>query len=389
MVRDLEWLGFYNVTEIPHGSQVHLGKDFTLSSYQFGPSVDSAMLLSGGGYTLFNCNDCKYFGLPLRQITRRFPKIDFVLRSHSSASAVPYCIDGYKDIFPELRRQQDYIEEFCRFALFVGARYAVPFASNHCFLHKETFHFNDTVVVGDDIPAYYGQLTKEVKCQSQCVVMPPGSSWSDKDGFQILSFDYSNRDEYLQGLLTRHEGQLARQYVKEEQTLADFEAFRLYFENFLRAIPWLVRKWLRYRIVFRTRDQKGEHNWLVDFAEGKVEVMAESDNQFVVLETPPLVLNDCTKNWMFSVWTASKRVKIYLPSPIDLDSVNTLFSLLDLYELETLPLWKNLSRRALSNRLRRWREILEAVHLFFKHKVLGRHFVMADLYDLPVRAKTP
>src|SRR5262249_4278920 len=83
MVTDLKWLGFYNITEIPHGSQVHLGKNFTLNSYQFGPSVDSAMLLSGGGYTLFNCNDCKYFGLPLRQITRHFPKIDFVLRSHS------------------------------------------------------------------------------------------------------------------------------------------------------------------------------------------------------------------------------------------------------------------------------------------------------------------
>src|SRR5882762_2708746 len=50
MVRDLKWLGFHNVTEIAHGSEIQLGKDFTLSSYQFGPSVDSAMLLSGGSY---------------------------------------------------------------------------------------------------------------------------------------------------------------------------------------------------------------------------------------------------------------------------------------------------------------------------------------------------
>ena len=69
MIEDLNWLGFHNVTEIKHGSEFQLGKDFTLRSYQFGLSVDSAILVSGGGHTLLNCNDCKFFGLPLKQIT--------------------------------------------------------------------------------------------------------------------------------------------------------------------------------------------------------------------------------------------------------------------------------------------------------------------------------
>lgn len=384
MLRDLEWLGFRNVTEVPHGSQVQLGEDFNLSSYQ--SMADSAMLLSGGGYTLFNCNDCKSFGLPLLQITHRFPKIDFVLRSHTSASAVPYCNEGYKDTFAQLRRRQDHIEEFCRFALFVSARYAIPFASNHCFLHKETFNFNDTAVVAEDIPGCYERLAREVNSRSECVVMAPGSSWSDKEGFQIVPFDYSNRDEYLQGLLKRYEVQLARQYEKEEHTLADFESFRMYFNGFLRSIPWLVRKWLKCRIVFRTRDAQGEHNWLLDLAAGKVEVMASPTNNFVVIETQALVLNDCTKTPMFSVWTASKRLKIYLPSPDHLKTVMRLFILLDLYELERFPLRKNLTWRALGVWLRRWREFVEAARLFLKHKVFGNPFVIADLYDLPVRA---
>src|SRR5262249_22372528 len=92
MLRDLAWLGFHNVTEVPHGGQIQLGKDFALHSYQFDIAVDSAVLLVGGGYTIFNCNDCKSFGLPLKQITNRFPKIDFVLKSYSSASAIPFCI---------------------------------------------------------------------------------------------------------------------------------------------------------------------------------------------------------------------------------------------------------------------------------------------------------
>jgi len=151
----------------------------------------------------------------------------------------------------------------------------------------------------------------------------------------------------------------------------------------------MLRKWLKYRVVFRTRDAKGEHNWLVDFAAGKVEALVNRSKESVVLETPPLVLNDCTKNWMFSVWTASKRLNIYLPSPDHLETVNMVFSLLDLYELETLPLRKNFTRRALGVRLRRWREIVEAVHLILKYKVLKYPFVMARLYELPVHAKIP
>jgi UDP-MurNAc hydroxylase len=382
MVRDLKWLGFHNVTEIAHGSGIQLGEDFTLRSYQFGLSGDSAMLLSGGGYTIFNCNDCKYFGLPLREITDRFPKIDFVLRSHSSASAIPYCIEGYKDTFPELRRQKDYIEEFSRFALFVGARYAIPFASNHCFLHRDTVHFNDTAVAGVDIPDYYKQMATQFNRQSECVVMPPGSSWSDKEGFRIVDFDYSSCDQYIERLLKRHAGQLERQYAKEEQALADFNSFRTYFTDFLRSIPWPVRKWLGRSVVFRTHDAKGEHNWLVDIPAAKVEVLAFPRDDLVVLETPALVLNDCTKIWMFSVWTASKRLKIHLPSPADLSTVEALFGLLDLYELETLPLGKNFSLRVLGIRLRRWREAVEFVRLVLRHKVFRRPFVVAGLYDL-------
>src|SRR5262249_61446822 len=134
-------------------------------------------------------HDCKYFGLPLRQITKRFPKIDFVLRSHSSASAIPYCIEGYEATFPQLRTQQDYVEEFSRFALHIGARYAVPFASNHCFLHKDTFHFNHMAVRPHDIPPYYERLAARANRISECVVMAPGSSWSDKEGVTIVPFD--------------------------------------------------------------------------------------------------------------------------------------------------------------------------------------------------------
>jgi UDP-MurNAc hydroxylase len=383
MVRDLSDLGFDNVTEVSHNGEFRLGDDFVLRSYQFGPAVDSAIVLTGGGTTLFNCNDCKYFGIPLKQITRRFPKIDFVLRSHSSATPIPYCIEGYEKTFPQLRSQQDYIEEFSRFALFVGAKYAIPFASNHCFLHKDTIHYNDTTVSPEDVRAYYEQLAAELHRDSECVVMAPGSSWSQEDGFQIVPFSYADRKEYLQTLLARHAPKLNKQYELERDTKADFKTFQLYFERFLASLPWTVRKWLRLRIVFRTRDRDGEHNWLVDFGARKVEIVAEPPADCVIIETPALVLNDCTSTWMFSVWSASKRLKITLPTPDHLSTVTNLLTLLDLYELETLPLRRNLSRRSLGIRLRRWREALEAGRLFVKHKLFRRPFSLAGLYHLP------
>jgi len=383
MLEDLEWLGFRNIIEIPHGTAFRLGEDFTLWSYQCGPAVDSAFVVTGGGTVLMDCNDCKYFGLPLAQITRRFPKIDFVLRSHSSASPVPYCIEGYNAAFPQLRSQQAYIEEFSRFALHLGARYAVPFASNHCFLHRDTAHFNGTSVSPEEVRRHYQRLSARTSQNSECVVMAPGSSWSDTAGFNLADFDYARRQGYVEQLGQKYASTLEQQYAVEADAIADFEAFERYFTLFLASLPWILSRWLKFSVVFLTVDRQGEHRWRVDLAQRKVSVETSDDPSSVVVETPALVLNDCTRLRMFSVWGASKRLRVRLPDPAQLSVATRLFSLLDLFELETLPLRKNLTLRSLSVRLRRWRDVAEASRLFFKHVLLGRPFDVAALYPVP------
>jgi UDP-MurNAc hydroxylase len=384
MLRDLRWLGFDNITEIPHGSSLTLGDDFTLHSYQFNfVTADSAMILTGGATTLFNCNDCKLFGWPLQQIAGAHPRIDFVLRSHSSATPIPYCIEGYREMFPKVRSQHDYIDEFSRFALHVGARYAIPFASNHCFLHKETLHFNDTAVLPDQVRSHYQRLAARSGIESECVVMAPGSSWSDREGFSLAAFDYAARGAYIESLRTIHEEQLTAQYDKEESAVADFAAFRGYFLGLIRAIPWIVRRLSGLSIVFRTRDSRGEHRWLVDIANGKVEETPAAGRDTVEIETAPLILNDCASIMMFSAWTPSKRLRIRLPGSAHLSTVTLFLSLLDLYELEVLPLRKNLSWRAISVRARRWRELLEAGRFLLNHLIMRRPINANALYPLP------
>jgi len=377
MLEDLEYLGFRDILEIPHGSSLKLGEDLWLHSFQFGTAVDSAMVLTGGGYTLFNANDCKHFGLPLRQITNRFPRIDFVFRSHSSASPVPYCVDGYTEAFPNLRSPRDYIEEFTRFALHVRARHAVPFASNHCFLHRDTYAFNATAVSPEDVRAVYTQMARDSGQQSECVVMAPGSRWSDARGFEVQPFDYSQRGAHIAALRDKHAGTLAAHYDLEAIAQVDAGSADSYLQAFMRALPILRPRWL---LTFRVTDSAGVHCWVLDFARRRVRRAPSPDPGGPVIDVPVAVFNDCVRIRMFSAWTASKRLRIHLRNAQQLGVINGVFSLLDFHELDMLPLRRNFAPRALGVRLRRWRDVVEVVGLLIRHRILRQPFDIAALY---------
>jgi len=384
MVEDLNYLGFRNVTEVAHGASIELGPDFHLRSYQFGLCVDSAVVISSSACTLFNCNDAKFFGLPLRQIMRDHPKIDFIFRSHSSAGPIPFCVDEYQRLLPDALAQSDSGDQFVRCALHVGARYAVPFASNHCFLHRETLAYNSTATTPEDVRRHHQQVAAAHGHRSECVVMPPGSRWSEERGFEIKPFDFSARPEYIESMLTRHRDKLEATYREEDQVLADFESFRDYFVRLLRALPILVRRYLLRPIVFRPRDARGTHCWRVDPRSGTIERLAEPPRDCAAFEVHAAVLRDCTRNRMFSVWSASKRLRIRLPDAAALTDAARWFTILDLYELDTFPLARNLSTRSLGIRLRRWREPVEVAHLLLGRLLTRRRLSVASLY--PVKA---
>jgi UDP-MurNAc hydroxylase len=384
MVDDLSYLGFRDVIELPHGATLELAPGFLLHSYQFGLGVDSAVVLSGGGTTLFNCNDAKLFGLPLRQILRRHPRIDFIFRSHSSAGPIPYCVEDYRRLLPEALAQSDSGDQFARCALYVGARYAIPFASNHCFLHRETLQFNDTATTPEDVRRHYQKVAAGCGSASECVVMPPGSGWSDAKGFELRPFDFAARNEYIEKMLARHAAKLEATYREEDEATADFESFRAYFAAMLRAIPAWIRRRLLAPIVFRPRDRDGTHSWLVDPQRGIVLPLPDSPTDCVTIELHASVLRDCARNRMFSVWTASKRLKIRLPAASDLAVATRWFTMLDLYELEVFPLIANFSTRSLGVRLRRWREPVELLLLILRRTLLRRPLTVETVY--PVKA---
>ena len=86
---------FKNIYEIDHGNTFTIGEDFDITSYQFNPGfIDSSLVIETDGITILDANDTKTFGLSLHQILSNHKNIDFVLRSHSSASPLPHCING-------------------------------------------------------------------------------------------------------------------------------------------------------------------------------------------------------------------------------------------------------------------------------------------------------
>ncbi len=383
MMDDLRTLGFSRFVEIAHGDTFQMGDEFSLCSYQFGIGVDSAAFIKAGDTSILNANDCKLFGRPLRHLLRKQGRPDFVLRSHSSASPVPYCVADYKKNFGDVRTQENYIEEFARFAISVGARYAVPFASNHCFLHRETSHFNDTAVSPDLVERYCNQLSAELNTETECVVMSPGSSWSNDQGFELLDFDFSRRPEVIAEMAEKYAPKLADFYAEEERELADFDAFKSYFDPFLQAVPgWLRKRW-KPALLFRVTDNTQTHRWLVEPATRTVKTVDTEPADAAIIEVPPRVINDCSTLRMFSAWTPSKRLKIFLPAPQALGAVKLFFSLVDAWELDNLPLRRNFRPRNLGVFARRWREGVEAASLVLKHKLLRRPFRITSLYPLP------
>lgn len=355
MVEDLRSLGFRSVRELTHGVTVLLADGLKVTSYQFGPALDSALVVQSGEWTLLNANDCKLMGPPLRHLLRRHPKIDFVLRSHSSASAYPFCVSSEHPEDLALRGREDYAPEFLAFAEAVGARYAVPFASNHCFLHRETARFNPTIVSPEDIKRHFDAHGKG---ETLCRVMLPGDSWSSEGGFTIAPNDYfSRREARLAELAERHSETLRRFYAKEDAVRPDWETFEKYFRQMLASLPPGLGSVFPARVLFRVHGAEPAE-WLLDFRNRRIlRSVSPSEEWDFRVEVHANVLRDCCRKRMFSVFTASKRVHYHLRTKPALRQLFLFNLLMDLYESDCFPLRLMLRRRFLANWARRWREV--------------------------------
>ncbi len=354
MKRDLNQIGFKNVIEMKHGETRELSPSFKLTSYQFYPFTDSAAIVECEGTVLFNSNDAKFMGWPLRQILNRHPRIDFIFRSHSSAN--PRLCYDFTDA-PEEKpdNSENYLRDFAAFAVRTGAKYAVPFASNHCFLHKEVFHLNESVTTPIKVRNYFeehGIRHPELK------VMVSGDQWSSEAGFNIADTPYfKERERYLEEYRIAKTPTLEKFYALEARTTVTLAQVERYFQKFIEALPYPARRLFKGRPVTYVLSGAKTSFFQVDLYKGSVRELDHMDdlNAPLQIHTSAHIMRQCMALDLFLHLGISKRVRFRCPKS-DAKYLWLLELFFNLYESEMFPVWKMLSPRFILTWTPRWRE---------------------------------
>lgn len=382
MARDLKRMSFTRIIELPHGKTYEVDAALRLTSYQFFVFTDSAVVIEADNTVVLNANDAKLMGGPLKQILERHPKIDFVLRSHSSANsrACYEVVDSSTTVMPDNR--EEYIEAFADFVRATGARYAIPFASNHCHLHREVFEFNDYIVTPVEVAEYFSE---QGISKPELKVMVSGDSWSDESGFHIQAQDYfTNRPQRLREYKEAVSEKLEKTYRREALAQIDLERVKTYFEAVFRSMPFLLRWQFRKNPVLYILGADKRTTLLeVDFFRKTVrEIDSCSDKSHPLqIRTQVALFNHCMAANLFSHLAISKRVR-YRVTTNTYGLSRKLSFFYNLYEYDLLPLRRIRPVRFVGRWARRWREILLYARVI-GDLCLGRRFEYRRYLPLP------
>jgi UDP-MurNAc hydroxylase len=359
MTRDLAAIGKTNVRELRHGERIELAPGLAIRSFHFSPFVtDSAVVIEAEGTTLFNANDAKFMGGPLKQILRAYPKIDFAFRSHSSAN--PRACFHYLDAPDEVTDDNaQYLRSFAQFMEVVKPRYAIPFASNNCLLHDDVFEMNALTQTPLAVCDYFTDYAAAHGLDTKIQVMTPGDAWSSEHGFAIADHDYfTARDRHLADYRARVQPTMEKQRRREARAGVSLKGMQRFFGQLSREVPGPLKRSLRSRaVLIVSRSEKRTDFFAVDLAAGQVRTVApaQAGDFDMRIEFPALILMQAITMNMFSHAGISKRVHYYATQAA-MPALRRFVALCDLKEAEIFPLSGLLSRRAVRAGLPRWRE---------------------------------
>ena len=354
---DLKAMGCTWITELVHGKPYQVAAGFQITSYQFGHFPDSVLVIEADGKTILNANDCKIMGRPLKQLLQRHPKIDFVLRSHSSANN-RLCFEIIDRGGAHIDNPEKYSAEFVDFARAVRARYAIPFASNNCYLHPETEKFNRYLNLGIDVKRYF---EAHGITQPECVVCAPGDGWDDDAGFTLTDKDwYTNIDEHLKRYKEAKSDALRESAQKEAGAVLTESIVARYSSGLLSGTPFFLRRLFRGKpITLVAHSEAGDTAYELDIhgrTWRKLESWSDDENP-IQIHASANVFIMCIKQVNWNSLGISKRDR-YRVKDDDKKIVAYFSELNDLFDCEVLPLSKSLNPRFVAVWLRRWRELI-------------------------------
>ncbi|MGH6630221.1 MAG: hypothetical protein ACREB3_10860, partial [Burkholderiales bacterium] len=346
-----------------------------------------ALVIEAGQQVVLNANDSKLMGLPLKQLKERHPRVDFLLRSHSSANdRLCYEFTDAVNIYADDPTR--YSELFAAFANNIKPRYAIPFASNHCHLHADTYHYNLHIQTPDTVARDFAELANQQAGVpvTEVVTMISGDSWDEKLGFTLQSHDYfSQRERHLAEYRLQIQDKLRDAQLKEDKTQVSLPPIAEYFAKFTRAVPWPLRLMFRQTpLLFVLKSGASQRYFRYDLPRGKVEELAEdpAGQRMLRFFSSAALFQHAMRSRMFAHMSISKRV-IYRVQQHDLRRMQLFNLLLKLYEYELIPLHRLFRWRLLEAYARRWREVILYLQIGFdiwfrrldplaiEHKYLG------------------
>ncbi len=372
---DLYSLGFKNVIELKHGESHQIEPGFKITSYQFGIFLDSAVLIECDGQKLLNLNDSKHMGPTLKQIVNTHKPINFVFRSHSSAnSRMSYELTDKPEVIEDDINK--YIRDFADTAIAVGAKYAIPFASNHCHLHKDSWKYNELVQTPKMVENYFKEhnITK-----TQLKVMVSGDSYdASTSTFDLSDKDwFTDRKQHLDEYLERSSEKLNQFYEEEARTKINIKMVEKHFKGLSERIPFFLKRRLKnvwFTYILTNGDKVG-YIFEINVAEGIVREQPNtteiSFEKFPIqIHTTTFIFKRCIGFKIFSHMSIGKRVfyKLHSKQKPKMELLNTIFNL-DEYDM--LPIANLFSSRSLETWRLRWREIWLYV-LLVKDKLIYR-----------------
>ena len=358
--RDLRKIGMRNVRELKHGERFELAPGFAVRSFHFAPFVtDSAIAIETDGVTILNANDAKFAGAPLDQILRLYPKIDFCLRSHSSAN--PRACYHYLDSPDEQSDDNEhYLRAFALFMARVKPRYAIPFASNSCLLHDDVYRFNHLTQTPNTVAEYFQRFAEEQGLQTNLQIMIPGDKWDSERGFMIQDHDwFEDRETKLANYRERIAPALDRQTEFEARVQVSPTLVKDYFADLARDVPGSFTRKLKGReVLLVSRSEKGTDGFAVDLHDGgKVREVqqGEFDRFEMRIEFPAVILRQALAMNMFEHAGISKRVHYYATCEA-MPALRRFDTILKMAEADLFPLRRHFNRRTIRALLPRWRE---------------------------------
>jgi UDP-MurNAc hydroxylase len=374
-VNDLKNIGFKNIKFLKHGESFELA-DITITPYQFGLFLnDSALVVETPDMKLLNANDCKIAGAALRSIIKRHGAFDFALRSHSSANdRVCYTLESGDYSFDD---KNHYSRSFALFMDAVNPKYAVPFASNHCHLHKDVYGMNSLVNDPFKLESYLKE--NELLHDCELKVMLSGDSWSSERGFDINPDNrkyFESKDRHIADYRNEMSNKLEAYYTLENRIKPNSRIIEM-FETQIASIPKILRSRIgdfKYKMVLFNDD--GEYHYVVTPKNASVEECESRLNLGATVRIPIKIFLDSVTMNMFHHSSISKRNQYIFKTEKQLLQYEKFQDLLEYVELEVFPVRIKYIGNLVKAYIRRWREVI----VYFQAFLLKRKGM--PIYDV-------